>query len=218
MKVKVLDESQQYKDYFEAIEGYYAHEEKDDVLSVGDRLKKIRESQNLSLLQFSKLSGIGVNHLTDIENHEACPDLGTLVKISRALRVSSGVLIDDETGYSYSVIRKDDRQKIKRHYSGAKDRPNYIYQSISAGIQERHMEAFIVTLTVDQGSGEMSCHDGEEFIMVMKGVVRVKLGKKEELLKEGDSIYYLSSIPHNVVNNSKNEESVILAVLYTGGR
>jgi quercetin dioxygenase-like cupin family protein len=78
------------------------------------------------------------------------------------------------------------------------------------------MGTFLVTLTPDTGNAELSSHDGEEFLVVMEGAIRVVLGNKEETLKEGDSIYYLATIPHNVINASVKDKAVIMAVIYTG--
>jgi len=50
----------------------------------------------------------------------------------------------------------------------------------------------------------------------MEGYVKVVLGNKEELLEEGDSIYYLASVPHVLVNPMEKGDAVIMAVLYTG--
>ena len=42
-------------------------------------------------------------------------------------------------------------------------------------------------------------HDGQEFNLVLKGALRVRVGDHEELLHEGDSIFYKSSTPHGMI-------------------
>jgi quercetin dioxygenase-like cupin family protein/DNA-binding transcriptional regulator YiaG len=215
--MKVMHESKEYNDYFDEVQGYYHDQEKkEDILPIGDRLKQIRELQKISLDEFSRISGIAKEKLQKIEEQKIFPDLGTVVKLSKALRIGTSFLLGEESGYSYSLVRKEERKKIKRFTSGSDERPNYQYQSLASGIKGRHMETFIVTLTSDAESSELSSHDGEEFIVVQKGTIRVILGDKEEILKEGDSIYYLASIPHNVINESRKDKAIILAVIYTG--
>ena len=215
--MKVMHESSEYREYFEDVQGYYSDQEKkEEIVPIGKRLRELREMQKLSLEQFSKLSGIPVEKLGEIESQKTLPDLGTVVKLSKALRIGTGFLLDETSGYSYSVVRKKDRRNIARFATGSAERPNYSYQSLASGIKEKHMEAFLVTLSPDTGSQELSRHDGEEFIVVMEGSIRVVLGDKEEVLTEGDSIYYLSSIPHNVVNMSKSDNAVIMAMIYAG--
>ena len=42
-------------------------------------------------------------------------------------------------------------------------------------------------------------HAGQEFNMVIKGAMRIKVGDHEEVLREGDSIFYKSSTPHGMI-------------------
>jgi len=49
----------------------------------------------------------------------------------------------------------------------------------------------------------------------MEGEVAILLGNKKEVLGEGDSVYYLSSITHALYSNTGGQ-AVIMAVLYTG--
>ena len=42
-------------------------------------------------------------------------------------------------------------------------------------------------------------HDGQEFNMVIKGALRIRIGDHEEILHEGDSIFYKSSTPHGMI-------------------
>ena len=42
-------------------------------------------------------------------------------------------------------------------------------------------------------------HTGQEFDLVLKGAMRIKVGDHEEVLREGDSIFYKSSTPHGMI-------------------
>jgi mannose-6-phosphate isomerase-like protein (cupin superfamily)/DNA-binding transcriptional regulator YiaG len=215
--MKVMSDSKEYEEYFDEVQGYYHEQEKkENITPIGKRLKELREMQDMTLEQFSKTSGIDKDKVKDIEDQRILPDLGTIVKLSKALRIGTSFLLGEKSGYSYSVMRKQDRHNIQRFSTGSTDRPNYQYQSLASGIKDRHMETFLVTLTPDTGNAELSNHEGEEFLVVMEGAIRVVLGNKEEILKEGDSIYYLATIPHNVINASVKDKAVIMAVIYTG--
>lgn len=61
------------------------------------------------------------------------------------------------------------------------------------------MEPFIIDVTpTDVTDFVLSSHEGEEFIMVMEGVMEIRYGKNSYILEEGDSIYYDSIVPHHV--------------------
>ena len=42
-------------------------------------------------------------------------------------------------------------------------------------------------------------HTGQEFNLVIQGAMRIKIGDHEEVLREGDSIFYKSSTPHGMI-------------------
>ena len=42
-------------------------------------------------------------------------------------------------------------------------------------------------------------HTGQEFDLVIKGAMRIKIGDREEVLREGDSVFYKSSTPHGMI-------------------
>jgi quercetin dioxygenase-like cupin family protein len=75
------------------------------------------------------------------------------------------------------------------------------------------MEALIVELE-ECPEEEMSVHEGEEFIYVLKGEVVLTIADDVFELDPGDSVYYLSTTPHLVT--AKKEHAIILAVVYGG--
>jgi quercetin dioxygenase-like cupin family protein len=75
------------------------------------------------------------------------------------------------------------------------------------------MEALLVRLE-ENPDEETSLHDGEEFIFVLEGRVLVKVGEDRFELEPGDSVYYLSTVPHLVA--AQQGQATILAVLYEG--
>ena len=42
-------------------------------------------------------------------------------------------------------------------------------------------------------------HAGQEFDLVLKGSMRIRVGDREEILREGDSIFFKSSTPHGMI-------------------
>ena len=48
-------------------------------------------------------------------------------------------------------------------------------------------------------------HTGQEFNLVIKGALRIKVGDHEEVLREGDSIFYKSSTPHGMIAIDGND-------------
>ncbi len=55
-------------------------------------------------------------------------------------------------------------------------------------------------------------HTGQEFDLVLKGAMRIKVGDHEEILREGDSIFYKSSTPHGMIAID-GQDCVFLAMI-----
>lgn len=58
-------------------------------------------------------------------------------------------------------------------------------------------------------------HSGQEFDLVMKGKLKIQIGKNVEYLSEGDSIYYNSSTPHGMIAVD-GEDCLFVAVVLPG--
>ena len=59
-------------------------------------------------------------------------------------------------------------------------------------------------------------HAGQEFDLVVKGTLRVRVGEHEEVLHEGDSIFYKSSTPHGMIAVD-GQDCVFLAMIMASG-
>jgi transcriptional regulator with XRE-family HTH domain len=200
-------------DYFEDLTGDIRPSGKKTVEEIGSRIKSLRESKGLSLDELSKMTGFEVDLLAGIENQEVQPQLGTVIKLSKALDSAlSRIISDVGTGF-YSVTRKNERKQIARSTSAKGKKQLYSYQSLAPEVKGRHMEALMVTLEENPGQ-EMSVHEGEEFIYVVDGTVLMKIGEESFDLVPGDSIYYLSTTPHSI--SAKTGTANILAVVYEG--
>ncbi len=198
-------------DYFENLTGNIKNGETGDVEEVGNRIKKLREERGISIEDLSNLTGFEVSRLQDIESGREKPQLGTVMKLSKALDSAMGRLISGIGNKLYSITRKDERKEISRCASKTGKGNVYSYMSLAPEVQGRHMEALIVQLEKNQDQ-EGSIHNGEEFIFVLEGVVNLVIGKDAYDLEPGDSAYYLSTTSH--VLNAKTDKATILAVLY----
>ena len=105
------------------------------------------------------------------------------------------------------------RKIVSRSTSHEGRRKAYTYMSLAPEVKGRHMEALFVQLEQDPEE-EISVHDGEEFIFVLDGTVKMKIGQDGFDLEPGDSVYYLSTTPHHI--SAKTGKATILAVLYEG--
>jgi len=198
-------------DYFEDLTGKIAMPEGEGGDEIGRRIREIREEKGLSLEDLSNLTGFDIDFLQKIENQEVHPQLGTVIKLSKALESAFGRLVSGVGDRLYSVTRRQEQKIVARSTGLAGKQKLYTYKSLAPEVQGRHMEALLVQLEENPG-GEQSIHDGEEFIYVLEGTVAMQIGEDRFDLEPGDSVYCLSTTPHLIA--AKNGRATILAVLY----
>ncbi|OQX25523.1 MAG: XRE family transcriptional regulator [Desulfobacteraceae bacterium IS3] len=200
-------------DFFEDLTGDISKSAQPSVEEIGNRIRKLREDKGLSLDELSKMTGFEIELLSQIESNEVQPQLGTIIKLSKALDSAFSRLISGVGEKIYSITRKADQKIISRSSTLTGKKKLYTYKSLAPEVKGRHMEALIVQLE-ENPEDEISVHEGEEFIYVLNGVVKLKIGEDAFELEPGDSAYYLSTTPH--ILGSKKGSATILAVLYGG--
>ncbi|MBW2678121.1 MAG: cupin domain-containing protein [Deltaproteobacteria bacterium] len=199
-------------DYFEDLTGEISKTDETQVESVGERLNVLRKEKGISLEELSRMTGFDVDFLEDIELDRVKPQLGTSIRLSKALDSAFGRIVSGQGSKLYSVTRKDEKVKISRSTSKKGKKEVYTYMSLAPDVKGRNMEALIVELK-ENPDEEMSVHAGEEFIYVLKGVVSLQIGTDTFALEPGDSVYYLSTTPHLIA--AQKDEATILAVVYS---
>jgi transcriptional regulator with XRE-family HTH domain len=198
----------------DSLAGEKEPKEGDSAISVGQRIKELRQTRGLSLQDLSQKTGFSNAMLSQIENHVISPSLGTLSKLAKALEMKMGELICAPGERTFTIVRSGEGKALSRYASKAGMSYGYSYQSLCTEMKEWHMEPFLVSLEPAAGPKTPSRHEGEEFIYVLEGAVQITLSDFTDILKPGDSIYYHSTLPH-LVECHQNQPALILAVLYS---
>lgn len=170
---------------------------------VGEKIKSLRENKGISIEELAERSGLAIEQIERIENNIDLPSLAP-------------PFLDDQDETGPVVSRKmEATDTISFSNNAIHSRKHMQYHSLSKSKADRHMEPFIIDVAPTQDSDfVLSSHEGEEFIMVMEGVMEISYGKSTYLLEEGDSIYYDSIVPHHV-HAYEGQAAKILAVIYT---
>jgi transcriptional regulator with XRE-family HTH domain len=198
-------------DYFEDLTGNIKDGKTGEVEEVGTRIRQLRKERGISLEDLSSLTGFEVSSLEEIESGKTQPQLGTVMKLSKALDSAVGRLVSGMGTQLYSITRKDDRKHVVRSASKTSKKNVYSYMSLAPEVHGRHMEALIVQLEKSEEK-EISVHNGEEFVFVLDGIVNLTIANESYDLEPGDSAYYLSTTSHYIT--AKTPKATILAVLY----
>lgn len=184
---------------------------------IGEKIKSLRTAKEISIEELAERSGLAVEQIRRIEENIDIPSLAPLIKIARTLGVRLGTFLDDQINETGAVICRhgEEDDTISFSNNAVDARQHLHYHSLSRSKTDRHMEPFVIDIDSNQDKEfQLSAHEGEEFIMVLKGTLEINYGKQTYLLKEGDTIYYDSIVPHHV-HAFEGQAARILAVIYT---
>ena len=185
-------------------------------ISVGEKISTLCVDKNISKEELAQRSGLSVEQIDLIENSNSIPSLSVLIKIARALGVRLGTFLDDSDELGPVINRQSDNEKSVTFSSQLSNANSHLdFFSLASSKSGRHMEPFIIDIKPSPTNEPiLSSHEGEEFIFVLRGSVKINYGKEAYILHQGDSIYYDSIVEH-LVSAVNNEQAQILAVVYT---
>jgi len=183
---------------------------------VGEKISTLCADKNISKEELSDRSGLSVDQIELIENSDTIPSLSPLIKIARALGVRLGTFLDDCEELGPVVHKHSDTQKPATFSSQLSSANSHLdFFSLAARKTGRHMEPFLIDIKPSSTNEPiLSSHEGEEFIFVLQGAVKINYGKEVHVLHKGDSIYYDSIVDH-LVSALNGETAQIVAVVYT---
>lgn len=180
---------------------------------LGEKIRLIREKNEMSALQLAERAGVDVKMVESIEKGALVPYLSPLVKISRALGVRLGTFLDDQENLGPVITKNDDMDHVSRFRGAEADtEEGRTFFSLALNKTSRHMEPLMVELSPTDKAVKKSSHEGEEFIYVLEGSISIEYGKEIYNLSAGESIYYDSIVEHDV--KAVNNPAKILAVIH----
>lgn len=178
------------------------------MITIGNKLKTLREGAKLSLRDLGEKTGLSASFLSQLELGQVSPSIASLENIANVLNMNITYFFDDQTKPDSIVMRKDERKKIFSQKSKA------LIQPLAHEISKKKIEPFMLTLDVGGESGKhpYSSHHGEEFGIVIKGEIKFILEDKEYLLEDGDNVYFNSKKPHKWKNIGRKKAIIILVI------
>ena len=185
---------------------------------VGEKISTLCTDKNISREELGIRSGLTVEQIELIENSDTIPSLSPLIKIARALGVRLGTFLDDSEQLGPVVHLHSEVQKPATFSSQLSNANSHLdFFSLAARKTGRNMEPFLIDIKPSSTNEPiLSSHEGEEFIFVLKGSIKINYGKEVHVLHQGDSIYYDSIVDH-LVSALNAQAAQILAVVYTPG-
>jgi transcriptional regulator with XRE-family HTH domain len=177
-------------------------------LNLGPRVRELRKAKGWTLEQAAQQAGLARSTLSKIENSQMSPTYDALKKLADGLSITVPQLFTAPTQAQVSgriVVTKSGEGQA--HVTAT-----YEHELLASSLTKKKMlpyRAVIHARDLGDFDGWVR-HDGEEFLYVLTGVVRLYTEFYEPHdLKRGDSAYYDASMGHNVISISEDDATVL---------
>ncbi|NOD46417.1 MULTISPECIES: helix-turn-helix domain-containing protein [unclassified Ruegeria] len=177
-------------------------------LDLGARVRELRKARNWTLEQAATQAGLARSTLSKIENGQMSPTYDALKKLAIGLEISVPQLFTPPQ--RNQVIG---RMAVTRSGDGAAHATaTYEHELLAETLTKKHMlpyRARVRARSMEEFEGWVR-HDGEEFMYVLTGVVRLFTEFYEPVeMRRGDSAYYDGSMGHNVISVSDEDATIL---------
>ncbi len=181
-----------------------------NLVELASRIKSARMARGYTLDRVAELSGLGKGLLSKVENFRVTPSLPTLARLCEALGMSMSDLFDGlDDKPKLSIVRATDRKEVERD----RDQSDIRYHALAHGRPDRNMDPFVLDVPAGGGRREAMPHEGEEFLIVLKGNISFDYNGETHLLKEGDAAYFDAEVDHRVFNPGGRDAKILCVFL-----
>lgn len=177
-------------------------------LDLGQRVRDLRKSRGWTLEQAATQAGLARSTLSKIENGQMSPTYAALKKLAVGLEISVPQLFtppeDSQVMGRMAVTKAGEGQ--------AHPTVTYEHEMLAGALTKKAMlpyRARIRARSMDEFDGWVR-HDGEEFLLVLTGTIRLYTEFYEPTeMRRGDSAYYDAAMGHNVISTSQEDATIL---------
>jgi quercetin dioxygenase-like cupin family protein/DNA-binding XRE family transcriptional regulator len=163
----------------------------------------MRESRDWTLEVLSEKTGLSKAYLCRLEGGERQPSLAALGEIAKALGVSIAELFEHPDETADCVV-------VRGGSSSPQTANGLSFVSLSSTTKPFNIHPIRVTIPAERPGGESYQHDGEEWLFVAEGRVKVSVNGSEHILESGDSAHFDSRLPHRLDAMDGKDAQIIL--------
>jgi transcriptional regulator with XRE-family HTH domain len=176
---------------------------------LGMRLRHSRIVKNLRLRDVAERSELSEGLISKFENNKATPSLNTLHKLARVLGTTIAELLAESPDATNIVMRKGQRPVVGELAMVSSQADGTDAEVLVPFGSSNLLEAFLIRVQPGGSSAGDRRHQGEEVGYVVKGEIELIVDGQLFKLKEGDSFYFASHLPHRFANPGEVTAEVI---------
>ena len=181
---------------------------------VATRIKELREIMGFSVVEMTEKTNVTEAQYLAYESGKEDIPFSFIHKCALAFGVEMTDLLEGSSAKltTYTVTRKGQGQETAKE-------DGIDIANLAPKFKDKLAEPYYVTYEYSPAQQNkpihLTTHSGQEFDHVVSGKLKVQVGNHIEVLSEGDSIYYNSSLPHGMIAVD-GKDCTFLAVVMSG--
>ncbi|MET9084241.1 XRE family transcriptional regulator [Streptomyces sp. NPDC004237] len=174
-----------------------------DLPAVAPQLRSLRRRAGLTLEAAARDAGLSPAHLSRLETGQRQPSLPMLLALARVYSTTVSDLLGETVADRDAIVRAGDMEPTRAG--------GWTYWQ--AGASGRGMQALRVRVPYGSQGDIVRVHPGEEWLHVLRGRLRLRLGDTAHVLAPGDSAHFDSLTPHRLA--AEDQDGVELLFVHT---
>jgi len=163
----------------------------EELRMISERIRELRDVFDLTVEEMARETGVDTDKYIEYETSGENIPISVLYHISQKFNVDLSEILTGEPARisTLQVCRRGKGRTIDRY-------PGYMYEDLAPRFTGKVMEPLLVTLVPGEPEAALVTHGGQEFNLVLEGVVVLTYDGKEHALSAGDAVYFDPTHPH----------------------
>jgi len=163
----------------------------EEMRNISGRIRELREIFDLTLEEMARETGVDAAKYEEYETSGENIPISVLYHISQRFNVDLSEILTGEPARisTLQVCRRGKGKTIDRY-------PGYMFESLAPRFTQKIMEPLLVTLIPGEPEAALVTHNGQEFNLVLEGIIAITYDDKEHILNAGDAVYFDPTHPH----------------------
>lgn len=170
---------------------------------LGFRLRDLRANRGWTLEELAERTGLSKPFLSRLEAGDRQPSIAAVLTLARAFGVSVGAMFESATPVDACVVVRGGKAPVRRN-------EGLTYAPLSSNARFANLQPMKLIVSHRRKGDEQYQHDGEEWVYVLSGRLRVSVAGVPHDLDPGDSAHFDSRQPHRLTALGGRDAELIL--------
>jgi transcriptional regulator with XRE-family HTH domain len=167
------------------------------------RLKDLRADRGWTLEELSERTGLSKAFLSRLEAGDRQPSIAAVLTLANVFGVSVGEMFEPATPARACVVVRGSEVAVRRG-------DGLTYAALSNTARFSNLQPMKITVSHRRKGDEQYQHEGEEWVYVLAGRLRITIAGEDCDLEPGDAAHFDSRQPHRLTALGGRDAELIL--------